>query len=954
MTDQPQPNMSIESKPTTKMKPEAFLFSNSTEDHSAIVSEENIHQFWKELEMWVRAMMVENPDEIHESWYKKWDSYTKFNFSSIQNAFPMIAVCVQEDLYTKFTVLDILVALAQQIPYLDNHMYATSADEDDTTVAVKFKMYQSRDYIHPLITKVFTDTGNQFNAFQTSTTGNKNEQQDDEAEVYEQEKKKRAVDGDNEVHVEDASQHNEEIEDTLGLNDSLISFSHDDSDVVTGTSMSSRQRRKQGSIKTIIVDTCRKEIQSMQNSIMNEMKSTLLQHLQSIGPSQTSTQHNPSSVPTSIQPAPQPPGTENQPSTASINPNSSTISSAVQHTPPVSNKRPSPSSSNPVPSSSLRHNRRGTSRRQPSSNNPQWNTSWRHKNNPNYNPNITIPSTTASVPTTVPTSSTTGFNMNQSTAVPSSSTSGFNTNQFTTAPTSSARGLNNNTTQMGSAPPPTYMNSQSMGQSGNPTPSFTFHHAPTGNFNPQQHHVPPSMAFNNPTPNPPSFQQMPQSLHKGGVIYFGFNGSQYELRDNDFIKYTGDLLKVNTTDNIIHFYKHLQSVAIQRNIFVKEFEKLQYWQRGTEPLPPTTLFTTLLTLDNSELAYKRMRSALYQKISKATFQNPEHKEIVTNHAVTQDGFALLYDLAARCHPHLASQTSRYNRYNIRPQMLPHDNIYTLKRKYETWLEIERVDNHTYSEEKILSYVMQDLHQDNRYDRALRQLEIDLSTHQTMQSQSANHIPFPTDLLLHNLPQTVMSCYSDEEKTTLFSESSISHLSDSTSSSGTSIEHGYVRTLFSAGNHDDIQAFVNVMKTRSNMPARTSVDKFCQGCGKYGHDVYHQGCDFCAQLSIALKFLEKHPDDVKDIIKTYMNFQRQRKKNSQKMKQPNKSPFKKKSVRATVNAIQTALGELVDHDSSESDQNNDEFEDRMGGDFVKMENLHPNLTNFEYSNLIGEK
>ena len=102
MTDQPQPNMSIESKPTTKMKLDAFLFLNATEDHSAIVLEENIQQFWKELEMWVRAMMVENPDEIHEPWYKNWDSYTKFNFFSAPNAFLMIAVCVQEDLLTTF------------------------------------------------------------------------------------------------------------------------------------------------------------------------------------------------------------------------------------------------------------------------------------------------------------------------------------------------------------------------------------------------------------------------------------------------------------------------------------------------------------------------------------------------------------------------------------------------------------------------------------------------------------------------------------------------------------------------------------------------------------------------------------------------------------------------------------------------------------------------------------
>ena len=100
--------------------------------------------------------------------------------------------------------------------------------------------------------------------------------------MYEQDKKKCAVDCDNDVQVEEASEEDQDNEDALGLNDSLISFLHDDSDVVTGTSMSSCQCQKQGSIKTIIVATCRKEMQSMQNTIMTEIKSMLLQHLQSI------------------------------------------------------------------------------------------------------------------------------------------------------------------------------------------------------------------------------------------------------------------------------------------------------------------------------------------------------------------------------------------------------------------------------------------------------------------------------------------------------------------------------------------------------------------------------------------------------------------------------------------------------------------------------------------------
>ena len=50
------------------------------------------------------------------------------------------------------------------------------------------------------------------------------------------------------------------------------------------------------------------------------------------------------------------------------------------------------------------------------------------------------------------------------------------------------------------------------------------------------------------------------------------------------------------------------------------------------------------------------------------------------------------------------------------------------------------------DERVLPYVMQDLHEDTRYDRALRQLEVDIFTHDTMKRHLSAYIPFPLDLL----------------------------------------------------------------------------------------------------------------------------------------------------------------------------------------------------------------
>ena len=82
-------------------------------------------------------------------------------------------------------------------------------------------------------------------------------------------------------------------------------------------------------------------------------------------------------------------------------------------------------------------------------------------------------------------------------------------------------------------------------------------------------------SFNTPTAQPtmsiPGRQYM-----KVGLIHFQYNNMQYELQETDFIKYAGDLLEVRNLHNIIHFYKHLQNMAIQQNIFVTDFEQLTY------------------------------------------------------------------------------------------------------------------------------------------------------------------------------------------------------------------------------------------------------------------------------------------------------------------------------------------------------------------------------------------
>lgn len=157
------------------------------------------------------------------------------------------------------------------------------------------------------------------------------------------------------------------------------------------------------------------------------------------------------------------------------------------------------------------------------------------------------------------------------------------------------------------------------------------------------------------------------------------------------------------------------------------------------------------------------------------------------------------------------------------------------------------------------------------------MEVEISTWYAMKQAFLTYIPFPADLFLHNIPQTVMVCYSDNEKDSLLLDTKISKMTTSTSSSGstnaTMIEQGFVRMIFATGDNDDVQAFINVMRKTPNNLRRNVTDQICKGCRKFGHDIFTQGCNFCAQLSIPLRFLEKYPVEMMRVIKEYMTFQK---------------------------------------------------------------------------------
>jgi hypothetical protein len=369
-------------------------------------------------------------------------------------------------------------------------------------------------------------------------------------------------------------------------------------------------------------------------------------------------------------------------------------------------------------------------------------------------------------------------------------------------------------------------------------------------------------------------------------------------------------------------------MAVTYNVFVREFHELTPWNRSENSIPTTCLFTIIDVQTKTIDAYRRMKSVLYSKIIKSEFNHPEHIAIIAHGSEQQDGFEILYDLMTQCHPKLASATRKYRVTNHRPEMGRNDSVYEYVKQLYNWMEIEKIDGHEYDNDQILNIVMEQLRADTRYDLAVASIQSELTLRDTFQRQYGKS-EFPEGLTLRNLPGTIMSYYSDDEKRQLFPNPTTT----------TSV----INKLYEHNESTD-EAIVRSMRDNTSF-ARKSIDKLCGGCGKYGHDVFKTGCDFCAQHLIASEFFKKYPKASNKILEQYREHQLDRQKQRrQKDNNNNKSytqqkpryNLRSKNKKATVRMLQDVITDMLEDSSASdtSDTKSDHFEDAREGDETK--------------------
>ena len=355
--------------------------------------------------------------------------------------------------------------------------------------------------------------------------------------------------------------------------------------------------------------------------------------------------------------------------------------------------------------------------------------------------------------------------------------------------------------------------------------------------------------FNSPKPMQSAVSQTPsiQQYFQQHTLKFDHQGDEYFLQDRDFIKNSPKIQPPTLVDDALTIYSQLQKNANIYNIFMTPIDRISIWDHSPMSIP-TTCILNINECPNSRQAYQRSAVALYTKLQNMDMSKvPLFKTLLDHERNSQDGFRVLYAMLCVCHPKLVEKPRLEA-----PTMEPNGNLFTFVRKYSNYIECEKISNRNYTDMEQLTYVINTLDTDGRFEKALNIIRIQKNTYEELlKTQPTN---FPHLLTLHALPYTIMNVYSETEKQELF---------------GTANTPTPTPTVRAFSHNQRKPSQHNTSGTRQ----RTQC--VCSCCGIAGHDVYTTGCDFAASMMLANDFLQKNRTTKRQIIDRFRIYQNER-------------------------------------------------------------------------------
>ena len=298
-------------------------------------------------------------------------------------------------------------------------------------------------------------------------------------------------------------------------------------------------------------------------------------------------------------------------------------------------------------------------------------------------------------------------------------------------------------------------------------------------------------------------------------LRFEHEGDVYYLQDRDFLKNSPKIGAPLTGDDALTIYSQLQRNALIYNIFITPIDMVNIWY-----MAPTTVPTTCnLDIDdthNFHQTYQRSVVAIYTKLQHTSMSKvPFFQQTIDHERTSQDGYKVLYGMLCVCHPKLVEKTQQ-----TPPSLVTNGSLFSFIRQYTNYLECEKIANQKYTNIEGLTFVMNALKTDGRFDKALGELRIHKNMFEELSKTNPSTV-FPPSLTVEILPYTIMKSYTTEEKHSLFIESNTTPT---------------VRAYTSPNNGHRHQPRVTNFQ-------RQHLTKTCSCCGIYGPTLSNQWSSF---------------------------------------------------------------------------------------------------------------
>ena len=403
-------------------------------------------------------------------------------------------------------------------------------------------------------------------------------------------------------------------------------------------------------------------------------------------------------------------------------------------------------------------------------------------------------------------------------------------------------------------------------------------------------------------------------------IKFHHQGNEYVLNDKYFAKNHPQLPKCQSVDDAFTLYNIIQQHTAPYNIMITKISDLTKWNREPGSTPPTCAMEYSNTTEYYQ-AYQAMKIAIYNLLTKVDFSKVGMYQAFIKHETNQDGFSALYSIMAMCHPKLMKRP----RMECPTLKKSKNNFFQLCRSYQNYLDYESIENRTHSPESQLEYIIAQLDTNDKYKNAIMEMNTIYRIYQaTIRAGTAT--PFPMELLLKNLPFTIISTFPPEEQAA-YNElddnmspitqqrATINMMNDSFDDEESmddidAIIHRLGNQYGSRGNHNNGSRGYRNNKSKRMSTDRKRIDKTCPACGRHGHHIFENGCDFTAAHLKCIQFLQRYPEVKEQLMKNQKMHEGNRRQ-SFLQKGAMKKIFKRRAKDAKVHTVEGLINVLSD-------------------------------------------